>query len=169
MSRFFVSNRSSVRRRDRGDIFYGPTKKISDTGFQLETLVVARLFANHDLKELNAAANIIALPRSYRSTANPVQINCVDRKVLIPKYENFNEGNVWLVLDAPAAVQPFDVKEDTPFGMLLNLVCGIPVPTVAGTYEGTHNATYKGAQGEQNISFTVEQNGSEVKVSYPSR
>ena len=37
---------------------------------------------------------------------------------------------------------------------------------VAATYEGTNNTTYKGAQGEQSISITVEQSGSEVKVSY---
>jgi hypothetical protein len=59
------------------------------------------------------------------------------------------------------------VKAGSPFGELFDLTCGLPVPDVGGKYEGMNDATYKkGGQGEQKISISVEQNGSNVSISF---
>jgi hypothetical protein len=53
-----------------GDIFAGPTKKISDSGFQLEALTEMRMYQNRDVKELYPGQNIIGLPHSYRNAVS---------------------------------------------------------------------------------------------------
>ena len=55
---------------------------------------------------------------------------------------------------------PIEYKAGSPFDSLLNVMCGVPIPNVGGTYEGTNNAQYeKGGSGEQKISVVVEQTG----------
>ena len=53
---------------------------------------------NHDVKELYPGVNIIGLPRSYRKVADPTQINCADRKVIVPKVEYFDENDTFVML-----------------------------------------------------------------------
>lgn len=60
-----------------------------------------------------------------------------------------------------------DPKDGSPFARLLNLVCGDPAASLAGTYEGLITLTYKkGGEGEQKISIMVEQIGRDLKVNY---
>ncbi len=151
-----------------GDIFYGPTKRISESGYQIESLFVVKFREDHGFADLFPGATIVGLPLSYRTMAEPLQLNCMDRKVQAPKMEYFDQENNLTYLAVPMpVVQPIDVKERSSYGSLLDVICGAPVPNVGGKYEGMNDVTYKtGGQGVQQISITVEQIKSDVKVSY---
>jgi hypothetical protein len=150
------------------DIFYGPTEKSSDTAYPLETLYVTKF---HEAQNFaNLFSGVVGLPVSYRTMAEPLQLNCENRKVQVLKLEYFDLKNnlASLVAPLPNAIQPIDVKEGSPFSMVLNAVCGAPVSKeVGGRYEGINYATYKsGGQGEQVISILIEQQQSRLKVSF---
>ena len=65
-------------------------------------------------------------------------------------------------------LQPMlNVAKGSYFDMLLNIACGASALNVIGNYEGTNTASYeKKGQGEQKISLTIQQNGSDLKVSF---
>src|SRR5262249_8473191 len=117
---------------------------------------------------------ILGLPRSYRTVAETVRLNCTNRKLQTPKIQYFDEKNNLLSLLAPEPASPIDINEGSLFSLLFNIACGasVPdmdgaVPNVGGTYEGTNEATYKsGGQGEQKIEVTIEQIGSDLKVNF---
>lgn len=149
-----------------GDIFYGPTKAISNSAYPIELVTAIRFDTDRPFTEL-FPGTVVGLPRSYRIRADRLQLNCVDRKVQDLKIELYDSENNWLSLTTPTPVRPIDVAQGSPFETLLNVVCGVPEPNVRGTYEGTNNVTYaKGARSEQKISIIVEQTGSELNVRF---
>jgi hypothetical protein len=83
--------------------------------------------------------------------------------------EYFDSQNNLLSLNA-AKVKPADVQPNSPFGLLYRILCKTAPPLiqhVQGTYEGTNQVTYgRGGKGEQTISIIVDQNGSELNVSF---
>ncbi len=70
------------------------------------------------------------------------------------------------LLAAPSP-PPIDAKSGSIFDSLLSVGCaGSPV---AGNYEGVNKAKYEnGAQGEQKIAISVQQNGSDLKLRFQS-
>ena len=150
-----------------GDLFYGPIKKLVDPVFQSEALIVLKFYSDHKLEELLPEKTALGHSASYRTLAEPLQLDCKGRKVQAPKTEYYDQGNNLVYLFVPAAPQLLDPKENSPFAGLLNLVCGVPAINVTGTYEGTIDMTYKtGGHGEQKISITIEQVGQDLKLSY---
>jgi TIR domain len=151
-----------------GDIVYGPTKRIADSGYQFESSFVVRFREDHRLADIFPGQTIIGLPSSYRSLAESLQLNCEDRTLQSRKIEYFDQQNNLVYLAPLIPVQPMDGgKEGSPFNVLLSAICGAPVPKVGGKYEGTINTTYdKGGGGEQRLSIIVEQIGSRVDVSF---
>jgi hypothetical protein len=150
-----------------GDIFYGPTKRLSDTPNLLESLFVVRLFQDYQLANLFQEKPILGGAKSYRTLAQVPQFNCTDRTIYVPKVEYFDSENNLVYLNVAKDIQPGDVKQNSPFGVLLNMFCGVQARSVAGIYEGMNDATYqKGGQGEQKITITVAQAGSKVNVSF---
>jgi hypothetical protein len=72
---------------------------------------------------------------------------------------------VYLV--APTTVQALDYQPGSTFGGIMEKTCGASASQVSGKYEGMNNVNYKkGATGEQKMTITVDQTGSQVKVSY---
>jgi TIR domain len=151
-----------------GDVFYGPTKKIVDSTYPIEVLFVVKFHEDQKFANLFPGQNVVGLPPSYRTFAQPLQINCVARKLQIPKLEYADQQGNLAYLSVPVGgPAPLTVTEGSIFGNLLDLVCGTPVPDVRGSYEGINNVTYKtGAQGEQKIVITIEQSGSDLKVNF---
>lgn len=150
-----------------GEIFYGPTTKSSDLAYQIELLFIIKFHEDHGFAEVFPGQTVIGLPPSYRTFAEPLQLNCTDRKVQTQKFEYFDRENNSAYLVAPFVVQPMDVQEESPFGLLLKVICGPAIPNVGGKYEGVIDMTYKtGGQGEQKITITVEQLKSDVKMSF---
>jgi hypothetical protein len=151
-----------------GEMFYGPAKVTADPEFTLDTLFIAKFFEDHNLTELLPQNNVLGLPTSgYRAIVAPEQLNCTDRKVKAAKEEYFDaEGNlVYLAVPMPAP-SPLNATPGSNFDLLLNVHCGTKVQ---GTYEGTNSATYgNGGHGEQQISFVVEQTGTQVNVNFHS-
>jgi hypothetical protein len=149
-----------------GDLFYGPTKRLSETPNLLESPVAVRFFQDHALADLFQDKPVLGGAKGYRSLAELPQFNCTDRTVYVPKIGYFDSENNLTYLNAAKDIQPGDVN-NTPFGALLSMFCGVQARDVAGVYEGMNNATYKtGGQGEQKITIMVGQAGSKVNVSF---
>jgi hypothetical protein len=149
-----------------GNIFYGPAKKLSESLYQYEVLIVTKYSQDHSVADIVGKAVLISA-QSYRSTAQLPRFNCTDRKVLIPKTDSFDAQGNLVVLNAAGTLAPFDVKGGTPFGFVFGMLCGATgtnvsgtasATNVSGTYDGNITTNYKkGGQGEQKISITVEQ------------
>lgn len=103
--------------------------KISDSSFQVETLFVGRFFVDHSFAELFPGQTVLALPRSFRTQVQPVQVDCTHRRLRSPKTEYYDKENNLMYIAAPEDVQSIDVKENTPFGSLLDAICGARSPT----------------------------------------
>jgi hypothetical protein len=154
--------------RGDGSFFYSPITTTSDSNYR-ETLVVAKFDHDHDFADLFPGQTIIGLPRSYRTMAQTVRLNCSDRKVRAPTTQYFDEKNTLVSVYAPDPVPPMDAPEGSPFALLLNMACSAPIPNVGGTYEGINKASYKnGGQGDQKIEITVGQMGTDLKVNFQS-
>jgi hypothetical protein len=146
------------------DIFYGPTKPVSNADYQFELLTVLKFQDDHAFSEIFSGNNVLGLQPSYRSLAQTLQLYCKDRKVQAPKMEYYDAEGNRASLVVPIPLKPVDVIANSPFDSLLKIACG---GNVAGTYEGMNNTTYeKGGHGEQKISITVQQIGSAVNVRF---
>ncbi len=147
-----------------GDIFYGPVKKISGTDYQSELLFFFKFHEDHKIADFFPGQNVVGLPISYRNIAEPLQLNCRDRKVRATKIEYLDQESNLIYVFIPVPLQPIEVKNGSPFDLLLNINCD---SDVGGTYDGTVNTNYKnGGESEQKVSITVEQNASAVNVSF---
>jgi hypothetical protein len=81
--------------------------------------------------------------------------------------ENSDSEHNLVSVNAPIVADPVDVIQNSPFSLLLDVICGVQVPQVRGTYEGKTEGAYKnGGKGEMKIAIIVEQNGSDVNVTF---
>jgi hypothetical protein len=131
-----------------GDISYGPAKTTSNSDYKVELTTRIKFDTDHPLAELFPGKTIIGLPRSgFRTQADRLQLNCVERKVQNPKTEFYDSKNNLTHLVVRLSAQPFPAARGTPLAGILDSACG---PSVQGTYEGTNLVTYaKGGQGDQ--------------------
>jgi hypothetical protein len=147
-----------------GDISHGPAKTISNSDYKAELVTSIKLDADHPFAELFPGKNIIGLPRSFRTQADRLRLNCAERKAQIVKTERYDSENNLSQIAVLLSVRPVAVAQGTPLALILGNVCG---PSVQGTYEGTNHVTYaKGSQGDQKISIVVEQIETELKASF---
>jgi hypothetical protein len=150
-----------------GDLFYGPAKKPSESLYQYEVLLVTKLYQDHPLTELFPVRPMLNYAQTYRSSVSAPQFNCTDRKGRAWKTDNFDSQGNLVYLNLAGGPQTFEVKQGTVLSGVLSRVCAAGGTNVAGIYEGTITTSYKkGGQGEQKISITVEQIGSDLNVTY---
>ena len=163
------TNMTYLSRSGQGDadVFYGPKKIISDSGYGAELLTMLKYDADHPLADLFPGAAVVGLPRNtFRTRINRLQVNCTERKIQERKYEYYDRDNNLMHVLAPT-VQPVAAVQGSPLALMADIVCGAAVPVVDGTYEGINTATYKaGGQGDQKIWIVIEQNGVELKVNF---
>ncbi|MGA8613645.1 MAG: toll/interleukin-1 receptor domain-containing protein [Xanthobacteraceae bacterium] len=149
-----------------GDIFFGPPETDQD-GKHFETVTVIKFHENRGIAALFPGQSVLGLPSSFRTEVDRVQGDCIKRKYQNNKTEYFDLQNNLVSVTAPIELKWIDINESAPFGRLFDVACGPPINSVAGTYEGTNNASYgNGGQGEQRITITVEQSGSDVTVAF---
>jgi TIR domain len=146
-----------------GSVFYGPIKPTSNPAYPIEALFVAKKTNDHGFTDIFHGQNVRGLPPGYRTFAEHAQINCPEKKLLAPALEYYDSEDNLAYLAVSG--QPVDVKNGTIFAALLNVACS-PL-NVAGSYEGTNYISYgtKG-QAEQAVSIAIQQNGSDLKVSF---
>jgi hypothetical protein len=162
-----------------GEIFYRQMETNPDATIQNERFVVIKYDQDHSFKEaLPPSLNVLGLPQGYRIIAEILQLNCTDNKIRLPRIEYFDSQNNLLSQSYPINLPWVDAVPSSLIGLLYRKWCNTSAPVaeqgghsaitqVGGTYEGTNLATYdKGGEGQQNISFTVEQTGSEVSVAF---
>ncbi len=149
-----------------GDIFYGPARNISNSTYELTSVIKSDI--DHSLTELfPTAMTVVGLPSSFRVRSDLLQLSCTDRKIRDLKFELYDSQNNWLYISAPITVAPITATQGSPFDSLVAAVCGAPIPKVRGTYEGTNNMTYaKKGHGAQKISLSVEQVENDLNVSF---
>jgi hypothetical protein len=145
-----------------GDLYYALTETKSDALYRNGAIFIAKSYGDHKFADLFPGQNVLGLPSSYRTFAETVQLDCKQKRVLIEKDDYFDQENNWVNVSVPTHLQPIDAPTGSNFALLLKVSCG-----VTGTYEGTTNTSYKnGALSEQKMSMIVEQNGSDINVSY---
>jgi hypothetical protein len=103
-----------------GDVFYGSAKVSSDSFYQIELLFVVKYREDHAIADLFPGQTVVGLPPSYRTSAEPLQLNCTDKKVQSTKLEYFDQENNLAYLAVLTPVQSTDVKEGSIFDLLLN-------------------------------------------------
>ena len=150
-----------------GVVSYGPIKPTSNPAYPFEVYFVVQKNGDHTFTDLFPGQNIRGLPASYHTFAQTAQISCAEKKVLAPLLEYY-DGNDKLIYLMPATpVAPLDVKDGSILHMLRDVVCRASGLNVAGTYEGTNNASYDNKlQADQKISIAIQQKGSDLKVSF---
>jgi len=149
----------------QSELYYSPPQKISDTVYKL--LLVLRFYQAHSFDDLFPGQEVVGLPHAYRTTLQPAQLKCNERKMEMPKLEYFDADNNLMSLVAAVPVQTIDLKEGSPLDMLFRKLCDINSKNVAGKYEGVNYTTYKtGGEGDQKISISVEQTGNQLEVSF---
>jgi hypothetical protein len=93
----------------------------------------------------------------------------VDRKILVPALRYYDGGDNLIYLATQSPTQPVDVTKGSIFEMLLGSACGASALNVTGSYYGMNYIRYGNkAQAEQGVSVTIQQNGSDLKVSFQS-
>jgi hypothetical protein len=106
-----------------GDIFYGPTKTLSNSAHRIELVTRILFDADRSFGELFQGP-VVGLPRSYRARADLLHLDCTDRKIEDVKFEFYDSDNNWRSVTTPIPVQPIDAAQGSPFETLLNVVCG---------------------------------------------
>jgi hypothetical protein len=150
-----------------GNWFYGSMKSTSNSAYPIEVLFVDKKNGDHGFANIFPGQNVRGLPPGYRTLAQNIQINCAERRFVAPALEYYDRNDKLAYLAAQPSPQPIDVPRGSYFDILLNSACGASAFNVAGNYEGTNNSSYEGkGQGEQKISLTIQQNGSDLKVSF---
>lgn len=150
-----------------GSFFYGLIKPTSNPTYPIEALIVIK--KNNDLRLADEfpGQNVRGLPPNYRTIAGNAQINCKEKKVLgfADEYYDKDEHLVYLAAQLPGG-RFMDAKDGTVFGSLLNVTCASAI-NVAGNYDGMNYISYgKNGQAEQKVSVTIQQNESDLKISF---
>jgi hypothetical protein len=130
----------------RGDIFYGPTTITQNSDYQLELITIFRFHQDQTFADLSPGNVVLGAPNSYRTFAQLSEINCSDKKMRSLKFDYYDSDGNLKYLFAPQPVNSNDVIDNSPFGLMLRLVCGasaLSVEQVHGTYEGTNSTTYE--------------------------
>jgi len=150
-----------------GNVLYGPTKRTSNPAYPIEILFVDKKNGDHGFANLFPGQNVRGLPSSYRTSAENIQINCAERKILAPAFEYYDRDDNLAYLATSSPIQPMDVSRGSIFDLLLSVACGAPVFSVAGNYDGMNYISYgEKGQAEQKVLVTIQQNGSDLKVSF---
>jgi len=153
-------------------LLYGPITSTSNLAYPIESLFVDKKNGDHEFATLFPGQNVRGLPLAYHTAAQNVQINCAERKILLSATGYYDRDDNLTYLAATPSTQPIDVPKGSLFDMLLNIACASALNVagnydVAGNYAGTNNASYAGkGQGQQQISITIQQNGSDLKLSF---
>jgi hypothetical protein len=164
------SNLSYLSNTPNGDgtIFHAPISSTSDPTYSVQTLLVTKFYADHEVAEIFPGQNVRGLASLlYRSTAQDVKISCAEKRMTAPILEYYDkEENLNYLAVAPPN-QTIDVKGGIVF-TLFEVACGAAA-NVGGNYEGMNDAKYsKGGDGEQKIAIFIQQNGSDLKVRFES-
>jgi hypothetical protein len=149
-------------------VWHGPIKPTSNPAYPIEVLVLSKKNNDQTFADVFPGQNVRGLPPGYRTIAGNVQINCKEKKVLIfdSGYYDKDDHLVYLVITPTPGGQIIDVKDETIFGALLSVICA-PASNVAGNYDGMNYISYgKDGQAEQKVSVTIQQNGSDLKISF---
>jgi hypothetical protein len=148
--------------------FHGSVKPTSDPAYPIDVFVVIKSNNDHPFADVFPGQNVRGLPPSYRTIAGNVQINCKAKNLfsLADEYYDKEDHLVYLAAQTPGG-RIIDAKDGSTFGGLLNVFCGARASDVEGTYEGMNYIDY-GTKGEaqQKIAVTVQQNGSDLEVSF---
>ena len=150
-----------------GSFLYGSIRPISNPAYPIEVLVLNKKNSDHTFADVFPGQNVSALPPGYRTIAGKVQINCKEKKVLsfADEYYDNDDYLVYLSAQTPGG-RIMDASDETIFGSLLKVICESSF-NVAGNYEGMNYISYgKTGQAEQKVSVTIQQNGSDLKVSF---
>ena len=132
------------------DVYYGSPKRIDDSAFGTEVLLLWKYDRGHPFAELFPGITVVGLPRDdIRIRADLVELNCADKKVQLSKFDTYDSQSNLLSITAPAPLQPQDVPGGSILGLLLGNVCRAGIVNVAGTYEGLNEASYK--QGDAHL------------------
>jgi hypothetical protein len=131
-------------------------------------LLVGKLYEEQSFDDLMPGQGVVGLPRGFRTIAQPLELNCAEKKVQTPISEYFDSGDNLVSLVAPIPVPNNDIKQDAPLNTLFSKLCNVSLKSVAGKYEGTNHTTYKSAnaEGDQRISIDIEQTGNQLKLSF---
>jgi hypothetical protein len=149
-----------------GDVFYGPIKPTSNPAYPFEVLLVIKKTGDHDFAKEFPGQNIRGRPSSFHTFAETLQMNCTERKIFVAALEYYDRDDN-LVYLAPQIQPMLNYNKASLFENLLDIVCRASALSIAGNYEGMNNATYeKKGRGEQKVSLTIQQNGSDVKVDF---
>jgi hypothetical protein len=152
-----------------GDIYYGTPQALSDPDYQFEVLVTIKNHIDRDLSQLFPGQNVVGLSGQFRTLAEGMRINCSQKKVWTPKYENYAADGSIVFLQVPIPNQPITVLAGSPFDLLANIVCKSTTSHVDGTYEGTNRIVYKTpgvGDGDQKIIITIEQFDNSLHVKF---
>jgi hypothetical protein len=125
-----------------GNVLYGPIKKTSNPTFPIEVLFVDKKNGDHGLANVFPGQNVRGLPPSYRAVVQNVQINCVDRKILVPALRYYDGGDNLIYLATQSPTQPADVTKGSIFERLLESACGASALNVTGSYYGMNYIRY---------------------------
>ena len=150
-------------------MFHGQVHDISTSPYQKELLAILKYYKTQSFGEAfpQAPSSILGAPSSYAGLAERVQVNCTDKKLLIPKLEYFDPQNYLIQVTLSIPAEPIVPNPGSGFAALVDVACRTSGSLVRGTYEGTSTAKYdKGGQLEQKILITIEQSASDLNVVY---
>jgi hypothetical protein len=166
----FDENLSYLANTQNGDgtVLYGPTKPTSNPTYPIEALVVIKKNNDHTFADVFPGQNVRGLPPSYRVIASNVQISCAEKKLRIPVNPYYDkDDHLVSLIRVQASAQIMDAPDGTMFGFLRNATCGPSAVGVAGNYEGMNIISYgKKGQAEQKVSVTIQQNATDLKISF---
>jgi TIR domain len=149
-----------------GSFFYGSKWPSRDPAYSVEILTLIKRNNDHTFAELFPGQNVRGLPADFRTIAGNAQIKCGEKKVFTPADEYYDKDDHLVYLAAQGRTV-MEVKSLTPFDVLLSIACGQSAFNVAGHYYGMNYISYQNkAQVEQKVSVTIQQNGSDLKVSF---
>ena len=150
-----------------GNVLYGPIKQTSNPAYPIEVLFVDKKNGDHELAYLFPGQNVRGLPSDYRIAIQNTQINCAERKIFSPVFRYYDADDNLIYLNLQFPPQPLDVVKGSIIDAVVGIACGASALNVTGNYEGMNYISYRNrAQAEQKVSITIQQNGSDLKVSF---
>ena len=144
-----------------GEIYHGPKKEISNGPYAIGMPAIIKLHKGREIAETVAKGTISGFQARYRAWVQPLQFDCMNKKILSVLIEDLDAENNLIYVGA--IPQEFDVKAN-PFASLFAAACE---GQVGGTYLGTNElSTAKGGEGAQKISVVVVQSQNNLNVTF---